>query len=245
MSHNRTKAGRRQASREKLAKRREPKGSQKPETDLERKRATVAQVARVYSTLEGRLSAFEKKTTAAVQQLYANEEELKGGITSAEFNLRTHQKVLNAICLELERFRLLFQAILPPEQRDTLDQPVVQMAEVTLPPAQEGGDPVVVRRPNWPYYHEQVEKDLRILAELEAQKIAEAKAAAEAEAREKEAVKAAEEKAALEAEAVMDDGEEGELPEEIAELGEGAKEEAQGEPLPNNEFPEDASIFGG
>lgn len=242
MSNRRTTSSRKQTSRAKLAKRREPKGTQKPEVDLEKKRATLAQVSRVYSTLEGRISTFEKKATASVQQLFANDQELKGGMSSAEFNLRAHQKVLNAICLELERFRMMFQAILPPEQKDILSTPVVQMSDVTLPPEEEGGDPVVVRRPNWPYYHEQVEKDLKILAELEVQAAAEAKAERERREQEEAAEKAKQAEQEQEAEAVMDSGEMVELP---AEIEEGAKEEAQDEPPQDGEFPEDAAIFGG
>lgn len=226
----------------KLAKRREPRGNQKPEVDLEKKRATLAQVSRVYSTLEGRISAFEKKATASVQQLFANDQELKGGMSSAEFNLRAHQKVLNAICLELERFRMMFQAILPPEQKDILSTPVVQMSDVTLPPEEEGGEPVVVRRPNWPYYHEQVEKDLKILADMEAQAAAEAQAERERREQEEAAERAKQAEQEQEAEAVMDSGEMVELP---AEIEEGAKEEAQDEPPQDGEFPEDAAIFGG
>jgi len=197
--------------------------------------------------LEGRISTFEKKATEAVQQLFRNDQELKGGMSSAEFNLRAHQKVLNAVCLELERFRMLFQAILPPEQKAILDESIVQMSEVTLP-AEEGQEPKVVRRPNWPYYHEQVEKDLKILAELEAQQLAEAKAEQERLEQEKAAEKAKQEEQALAAEAVMDDETvEAELPADIAELGEGGKEEAQDEPPHDNndDLPEGAAVFGG
>lgn len=242
MSNRRTSSSRKQASKERLAKRRAPKGAQKPEVDLEKKRATVAQISRVYSTLEGRIAGFEKKATSAVQQLFANEQELKSGMSSAEFNLRAHQKVINAICLELDRFRMMFQAILPPEQKDILKESIVQMSDVTLPSEEEGGDPVVVRRPNWPYYHGQVEKDLKILAALEAQAQAEAKVVAEKAEAERLAAQSEKIEADLEAEAVMDSGEMVELP---AEIEEGAKEEAQNEPPQDGEFPEDAAIFGG
>lgn len=198
--------------------------------------------------MEGKITSFEKKVTESVQQLYANDRELKSGVSSAEFNLRSHQKVLNAICLELERFRMLFQAILPPEQREVLDESIVQISEVTLPPEEEGGEPKVVRRPNWPYYHDQVEKDLKILAELEAQQRAEAKAEQDRLEQEKAAEKAKQEELALKAEAVMDDeAVEAELPADIAELGEGGKEEDQDD-LPhdtNDDLPEGAAVFGG
>jgi hypothetical protein len=240
MSNNRTRAARKQVSKEHLTKRREAKGSKPPEVDQERQRASVAQLTRVYSILGGKIDTFEKKATASVQQLYANNESLKGGLSSAEFNLRAHQKAINAVCLELERFRVVLKAILPPEQREALEESVVQMSEVYLPPAEEGGDPVVVQRPNWPYYHAQVEKDLQILAEVEAKRredeqienerlVAETRAAAETE---------------VMAESAMDDASvKGELP-EVVELGEGVKEEAQSGP-PSDGFPEEAVIFGG
>lgn len=241
MSNKRTKSARKQIAKEHITKRREPKGDQTPKIDPERQRASVAQLTRVYSILDGKFGTFEKKATDSVQQLYANNEALKGGLSSAEFNLRAHQKAINAVCLELERFRVVLQAILPPEQREALAESVVQMSEVYLPPVEEGGDPVVAQRPNWPYYHAQVEKDLQVLAEMEAKRreeerveneriVAETRAAAETE---------------VMAESVVEDTSvKGELPAEVSELGEGAKEEAQDRP-PDSGFPEEAAIFGG
>jgi hypothetical protein len=203
----------------------------------------VAQLTRVYQALAGQFQALDKTVKASVTDLYHNQSELQQGMSAAEFNLRAHQKAINAMALELEQIRLLLQAVLPDTQQAAVT-PVLEMTDVTLPPEEEGGDPQVVRRVNWPYYHEQVEKDLRILAELEAQRLAEEKAAREAEEARRAEEEAAQKEADIQAEAVIgdEDGDE-ELPEELAE--DGAKEEAQGPPPEDDGLPEGATVFGG
>lgn len=111
----------------------------------------------------------EKRVQESVTQVWGNQSELKGGMDSAEFNLRTHQKVLNALAIEFERLVThLNDEVFKTEH----EMVVLELADVTLPPV---GDEVahVVRRLDWPYYHEQVERDLRILAEREAWEAAE------------------------------------------------------------------------
>lgn len=142
----------------------------------------------------------EKRVQDNVTQVWSNQEELKGGMDAAEFNLRAHQKVLNALAIELERLvQHLNDEVFSTEHKVE----VLELADVKLP-AEDGQEAQVVRRLNWPYYHEQVEHDLKILAELEAQRLkeeAEKKAALEMEASMKKMTEASEElvKAAEEA----------------------------------------------
>lgn len=83
---------------------------------------------------------------------------------AAEFNLRAHQKVLNSLAIEFERLVTHLNDEVFKTEHELV---VLDLADVTLP-ADVGEVPLVVRRLNWPYYHEQVEKDLHVLKEAEA-----------------------------------------------------------------------------
>lgn len=120
-------------------------------------------------------SHLEKRFKDNIQQVWGNQEELKGGMDAAEFNLRAHQKVLNAMAIELEKLvTRLNEEVFKDEHKIT----VLEMTDVTLP--EEDGKAQVVRRLDWPYYHKQVEYDLKVLAELERQRAEEQKARQEA-----------------------------------------------------------------
>jgi hypothetical protein len=205
----------------------------------------VAQLTRVYQTLAGQNQSLDKMLRSSVTDLYTNQAELKQGMSAAEFNLRAHQKAINSMALEIARMKDFMLALLPESPtKAELQQPILEMADVTLPPDEEGGEPQVVQRVNWPYYHEQVEKDLKILAELEEQRLAEEKAAQEAEAARKAEEEVSQKEADIEAEMVIgaEEGDE-DLPQELAE-GE-AKEEPQGAPPDDDGIPEGATVFGG
>ena len=170
MTKSRTKSDRRQKQKERIAMRRKAKGDVAPTVDLEKKRATVAQVTRVYQALQGQIQTMDETFRGAVKSLYANDEELKNGIAASEFNLRAHQKAINALALEFERIRELALVLIPESQtKEKLQEMILEMANVTLP-SEDGQEQQVVRRVNWPYYHEQVDRDLKLLAEEEAKK---------------------------------------------------------------------------
>lgn len=115
----------------------------------------------------------EKQVRENIKQVWDNQEEIKGGMDAAEFNLRAHQKVLNALAIELEQlvFHLNEEVFKTEHEFAVLD-----LVDVTLP-ADIDDEAQVVRRLNWPYYHEQVEQDMKIIAEVEAEKAGERQAA--------------------------------------------------------------------
>lgn len=107
-------------------------------------------------------SDLEKRVQESMQQVWGNQEELKGGMDAAEFNLRAHQKVLNAFAIEFENLLMhLNDEVFRQEHKLS----VLELADVTLPPEADEA-PVVVRRLNWPYYHDEVESDLKLLSEV-------------------------------------------------------------------------------
>lgn len=181
------------------------------------------------------MQAFRENVIKDLAIIHQNHKELLEGLNASEFNLRAHQKVLNAMSLEHEQIVVLLETVggdlnrlTDPEDSKykTVSLSTLQMATVPLP--QEDGSTKEVRRINWPYYHQQVEKDLKLLAEHEEQvkkqeeeeKRLARKAAAEAEAAEKEAK------------------------EEAPAAEEAQQEPPQDEPQ-EGEFPEGAQIFGG
>jgi len=112
----------------------------------------------------GVMKELDQRTGATVKQMWSNEQELKTGLDSSEFNLRAHQKVLNALALEVEEIRKSLDKIA------VLPEPTIKMTDVVLPPADPSTTGSVVRRLDWAYYHGEVEKDLAVLAQLNAEK---------------------------------------------------------------------------
>ena len=99
--------------------------------------------------------SLEKRVQENVTQVWDNQRELKGGMDAAEFNLRAHQKVLNAFSLEFEE---LVSRLNEEFFKEEYKLSVIEMADVTLTPDADGEEQVV-RRLNWPYYHKEVEAD--------------------------------------------------------------------------------------
>lgn len=119
----------------------------------------------------------EKRVQENVTQVWDNQRELKGGMDAAEFNLRAHQKVLNAFALEFEE---LVSRLNGEVFKEEYKLSVIEMADVTLTPDADGEEQVV-RRLNWPYYHKEVEADFKVLADFEAKKTEEKRKALEFE----------------------------------------------------------------
>lgn len=166
---------------------REPKGNQAPHPDAARQRVTRQQLDNAVQFLFTRIQELDNRVGAAMKQIWKNDEELKHGMDAAEFNLRAHQKVMNSVAMDLEavaqRLTGMTKLLTQEEQPALLSN--LSMSDVTLP-AEEGSEPKVVRRVNWPYYHKEVEKDLAILAEVERQKAIAAQKRDAAEKRAKE-----------------------------------------------------------
>lgn len=144
------------------------------------------------------LKGLEQRVADSFKTVHDNVQSLKRGLDSAEFNLRAHQKVLNAMAVELEQ--------------QFGDMAELKLADVKIPTEADDGekDELIIRRINWAFYHKEVEDELRRLLELEKaeqERIAEEKAKLEAETK----------KAALEEEKAK-------LEEQLADLKKEAEE---------------------
>ena len=142
-------------------------GSVKPPSpDPNRTNAKLVHVNNGVNFVLQKYGELETRVQENVEQLWSNEDALKAGMDAAEFNLRAHQKVLNAFALEFER---LVQHLNDEVFKTEHHLHIVELADVTLP-AEAGDEALVVRRLNWPYYHEQVESELKAIAELDDRK---------------------------------------------------------------------------
>jgi hypothetical protein len=218
MSQQKTKTNKSKA-REKRKQR--PKAvAGPPKQDPTRVRASLAQLTEVHRQAIGGLTSLRQEVANNFAQVHGNHEELLQGLNASEFNLRAHQKVLNAMAMELERIAKALELDPPLE--------VLQMADVPVAPQQGDELQQTVRRIDWPGYHSEVEADLKRIAEIEKQRAEAQKKAAEEEA---QRLREESEKAKAEAEAKD-------------------KEEAQQEAAPppqdeDQDVPEGATVFGG
>jgi hypothetical protein len=136
---------------------------------------TTDDLAKAFKLAMQELQAFRENVIKDLTIIHQNHQELLQGLSASEFNLRAHQKVLNAMSLEQEHVVALLNSMgadinkLAPEgdQYKNIDLCTLNMATVQIP--QEEGPPKEVRRIDWPYYHEQVKKDLAILKDYEEQ----------------------------------------------------------------------------
>ena len=101
------------------------------------------------------LAKLSKDVQLAIGQLYQNDQNVKAGLDAAEFNLRAHQKVLNALAQGA--------VVMADETRQ------LQMVESEIPatPEHPAGKITTI---NWPLYHKFVEVEMKAMAE-EARKI--------------------------------------------------------------------------
>ena len=149
--------------KKKAKKARERRQAKPPQPDPNRTNAKLAHVNNAANFVLQQHGNLEKRVTDNVKQLWDNQSEISKGMDAAEFNLRAHQKVLNSLAIEFERLVAhLNDEVFKTEHEMT----VLSLADVTLP-AIDGEVARVVRRLDWPYYHEQVEKDLHALREAE------------------------------------------------------------------------------
>lgn len=204
-----------------------------PKVDPTRVKANLAQLGDVHRQASEGLALFKKEAENSFAQSHGNHQELLQGLNASEFNLRAHQKVINAMAADMEYIASLLTTM-----RKTPADPVVlaslKMVDVPIGPEIEGQLRPTVRRIDWPSYHTEVDVDLKKLAEMEKQRLEGEKKAAEAEKK----------RLLLERRKVLEAVTEGEQSVE-------AKEEVQPdliEPPSNPEtpnFPEGATIFGG
>jgi septal ring factor EnvC (AmiA/AmiB activator) len=97
-----------------------------------------------------KVAELEKKVSTDLKQLWDNEAELKRGLDAAEFNLRAHQKVLNALAVD--------QNVIWSTLKEAVDG-FVEQRSLSLADVKQ--DDELVKRIAWPYYHKLVEEDLK------------------------------------------------------------------------------------
>lgn len=220
--------------------------------DPKRTKVNVEQLARLHGHLQQLINNLQQSTRNSLTQQFQNIQQVAAGLDSSEFNLRAHQKVLNAMAMDMAAIR---------EALEIEGEPNLQLLDVGI------SDP----RIDWGFYHEEVQKDKDEIERLRKEEEERAKAeleAAKAEADEKEIERQVEEvkEKAIEA---------GNDPEEVAEEAEKLLRETKqvadeagkmmrGEPFdeeviekanqkiiedekenPSPDFPKGASIFGG
>ena len=196
-----------------------------PKKDPTKVRATLAQLGEVHRQSLSGLNGLRQEVSDNLTQVHQNHEELLQGLNASEFNLRAHQKVLNAMALEMEHVANMYNSMV-----DVLNETVLReempkcgigarliMADVPVAPQQGDQLQKTVRRINWPHYHGEVEDDLKRIAEIERER-------AEAEKRE------------AEEEAVRIKREQIEIAKKESEAPKDAEE---------SEYPEGATVFGG
>jgi hypothetical protein len=168
MSNKRSDAERKKTL-SKRKKEKEKRPIKPPQPDPNRTNAKLAHVNNAANFILQQHGNLEKRVTDNVKQLWDNQSEISKGMDAAEFNLRAHQKVLNSLAIEFERLVThLNDEVFKTEH----ELAVLELAEVTIP--SDTGEAVrVVRRLDWPYYHTQVDKEMRALKEAEELRAAE------------------------------------------------------------------------
>lgn len=99
-----------------------------------------------------RQANFEQTAIENLREVYENQKSLKAGLDSAEFNLRAHQKVLNALVQEIESL-----------VDDSADGKKLLHVEGTLIEGKVHVD--------WAKYHQYVENDLVEVRKIEAERL--------------------------------------------------------------------------
>jgi hypothetical protein len=118
---------------------------QNPNATLSRRRVTLEEFERAFNFLVKKIEDLSVILDNSSTRLWTNQVELKNGLGSSEFNLRTHQKVINALILDLAPMNILNGLQITKHSINDVTSSVV----------------------DWSYYHTEVEKDLNILKEQE------------------------------------------------------------------------------
>lgn len=141
--------------------------------DPHKQKATLAQFATLAQEAQQAHQQLVQKANRAINELWKNQQEILQGLSAAEFNLRAHQKVMNAIALELNSLGKR----MPMPVGMSVDATPSFLVMKELPGEGQAW------RIDWPHYHKQVEEELKAMREAEkaAKEAAEKEAAAAAE----------------------------------------------------------------
>ena len=109
--------------------------------------------------MHAELAKLSQDVQLAVGQLFQNDQSVKAGLDSAEFNLRTHQKVINALAQD--------SFLVPNAGPGTTTY--LKLVETEIP-ATEDHPAGITTSINWPLYHKYVEDEMKAM-EDEARKV--------------------------------------------------------------------------
>ena len=134
-------------------KKKKQKGDQVPKTDPKRKRATLFDVTKVWqiaktsiNEVHAAVNKLSDEVSRAVKDLWTNQQHLSIGVSSAEFNLRAHQMVLNSIVADLGHLKDSFKWL--------------RVVEVNS-----------VMRIDWAHYHKEAADEIKKITEFEMQEL--------------------------------------------------------------------------
>jgi len=138
--------------------------------DPHKQKATLAQFATLAQEAQQAHQQLAQKANRAIAELWKNQQEILQGLSAAEFNLRTHQKVMNAISLELDS--LSKRMPMPVGMAIDAAPSFLVKKEFTV-------DGQASLKVDWTFYHRQVEEELKAMREAEKAAAKEAAAVAE------------------------------------------------------------------
>ena len=135
------------------------RGTRKEKEGEENPKNPFQQLVDFVNGMKAELTKLSQEVRLAVAQLYQNDQNIKLGMDAAEFNLRTHQKVINAIGLDLADFTTILSPMTngkKPLAVELLD------IEIPLTESHPAGTTTTI---NWPKYHGYVEEEMKAMVE--------------------------------------------------------------------------------
>ena len=131
----------------------------KEKAEEENPKNPFQQLVDFVNKLQSDLSKHSREVQLAIGQLYQNDRSIKEGLDAAEFNLRAHQKVINAVGLDLADFAAIVAPMTNGKKPLAVVLTDIEMPQTEATPA---GTTTVI---NWPLYHKYVEDEMKELAE--------------------------------------------------------------------------------
>ena len=109
--------------------------------------------------MQADLSKLSREVQLAVAQLYRNDQNTKAGLDAAEFNLRAHQKVINAVAVDVLDYVI---------GRDPANQLPTRIDSITVDKPMTDSAPAHKSvSVDWEKYHKYVEEEMKAMAEAE------------------------------------------------------------------------------
>jgi len=109
--------------------------------------------------MHSELAKLSQDVQLAIAQLFQNDQNVKAGLDAAEFNLRAHQKVINAVAVDVLDYVI---------GKDPVNQLPTRISTVSVEmPMTETAPAHTSVSVDWPKYHKFVEDEMKAMAEEE------------------------------------------------------------------------------